>query len=120
MNRSILGAVIWIDVTLCAVYPAIADDYPVSGAWVYVSSGDSPDNQKKACEAYSRLGLSKLTGDAIGGGEIIVFVGSKRYNFGGYADDTTPNISVRRLSDSSFDVVDRWYSDREGGGRPGP
>lgn len=120
VKQSILGLSFWVTGTLCAIYPAIADDYPVKGAWVYVNSGDPPNSQKKACEAYGRLGLSKLTGDAIGGGEIIVFSGSKRYNFGGYADDTTPNISVRRLSDSSFDVVDRWYSDGEGGIRPGP
>jgi len=120
VKQSILGLSFWVAGTLCAIYPAIADDYPVKGAWVYMSSGDPPSTQKKACEAYGRLGLSKLTGDAIGGSEIIVFRGSKRYNFGGYADDMTPNISIRRLSDSSFDVVDRWYSDGEGGGRPGP
>jgi hypothetical protein len=120
MDGNILSGVLWGTVALYTISPAVADDYPVRGAWVYVSSGDSPGNQRKACEAYNRLGLSKLTGDAIGGSEIIVFNSAKRYNFGGYADDITPNISVRRLSDNSFDVVDRWYSDGEGGGRPGP
>jgi hypothetical protein len=119
MNRGILAGSFWTAISLLLICPAMAGDYPVRGAWVYVNSGDSPDIQKKACEAYSRLGISKLTGDAIGGSEIIVFRDSKRYNFGGYADDTTPNISVRRRSESSFDVVDRWYSDGEGGGRPG-
>ena len=120
VKQSILGLGLWVAGTLCATYPAIAEDYPVKGGWVYVNSGDSPDIRKKACEVYGRLGFSKLSGDAIGGGEMIVFSGSKRYNFGGYADDITPNISVRRLSDGSFDVVDRWYSDGEGGVRPGP
>lgn len=120
MKKNILSLGLWTASTLCAIYPAIADDYPIRGAWVYVSSGDSPDIRKKACETYERLGLSKLTGDSIEGAEMIVFSGSKRHNFGGYADDTTPNISIRRLSDNSFDIIDRWYSDGEGGQRPGP
>lgn len=120
MRKNILSLGLWAASTLCAIYPAIADDYPVKGAWVYVNKSDSADIRKKACETYERLGLSKLTGDSIGGAEMIIFNGSKRHNFGGYADDTTPNISIRRLSDNSFDIVDRWYSDGEGGERPGP
>lgn len=94
-------------------------DYPVSGAWALVEPS-SPKLQDQACKAFKQLGLAKVTGDAIGGGELIVFQGSERHNFGGYADDITPNISIRRLSDRKFDVVDRWNSDGEGGISPGP
>jgi hypothetical protein len=120
MKQNILSLGLLVASTVCAIYPAIADDFPIKGAWVYVGSGDSPEIRKKACKTYERLGLSKLTGDSIEGAEMIVFSGSKRHNFGGYADDTTPNISIRRLSDNSFDIIDRWYSDGEGGQRPGP
>jgi hypothetical protein len=98
-------------------YPA--NGYPVSGAWALVQPS-SPQLQVQACKAFERLGLAKITGDAIGGGELIVFNGSKRHNFGGYADEVTPNISIRRLSDKRFDIVDRWISDGEGGSVPGP
>lgn len=95
------------------------NDYPITGGWALVQPS-SPDLQERACGAFEQLGLAKVTGDAIGGGELIVFHGSKRHNFGGYADDITPNISIRRLSDKQFDVVDRWNSDGEGGIAPGP
>lgn len=94
-------------------------DYPVSGAWALVQSS-SPELQDRACKAFEQLGLAKLTGAAIGGGELIVFDGSKLHNFGGYADEVTPNISIRRLSAKRFDVVDRQISDGEGGVAPGP
>jgi len=96
-----------------------ANDYPVSGAWSLVNPS-SPQLQVQACNAFQRLGLTKVSGETIGGGELIVFNGSRRHNFGGYADDVTPNISIRRLSDTRFDVVDRWISDGEGGVSPGP
>lgn len=98
---------------------AAASDYPITGAWAYVQS-NAPQLQDKACQAFRRLGLANVSGEAIGGGELIVFDGAKRHNFGGYADDVTPNISIRKLSDNSFDVIDRWISDGEGGIRPGP
>lgn len=104
---------------ICNISVGRADNYPVAGAWAYVDSRN-PDLAKKACQAFDQLGRSKLSGETIGGGEMIVFEGSKRYNFGGYADDETPNISVRKLSPNSFEIVDRWISDGEGGQKPGP
>lgn len=103
-----------------SIWPAHSgDNYPVTGAWALVEPS-SPKLQDQACRAFGQLGLAKVTGEAIGGGELIVFQGSERHNFGGYADDITPNISIRRLSDKQFDVVDRWISDGEGGISPGP
>lgn len=96
-----------------------ADAYPVSGAWALVQPS-SPQLQVRACKTFDRLGLERVTGDAIGGGELIVFNGPKRHDFGGYADDVTPNISTRRLSDKRYEIVDRWTSDGEGGVSPGP
>jgi hypothetical protein len=98
---------------------ASAAEYPITGAWAYVQP-NSPQLQDKACQAFRRLGLAKVSGEEIGGGELIVFDGGKRHNFGGYADDVTPNISIRKLTDTSFEVIDRWISDGEGGIRPGP
>lgn len=59
-----------------------ANDYPVSGPWALVLP-TSPQLQVEACKAFGRLGLAKVSGESIGGGELIVFNGSKRHNFGG-------------------------------------
>ena len=56
MKQNILSLGLLVASTVCAIYPAIADDFPIKGAWVYVGSGDSPEIRKKACKTYERLG----------------------------------------------------------------
>src|ERR1035437_8533688 len=96
---------------------AQAQEYPVSGAWAYIDK-NMPGIEVKACAAFAKFGLRKLSGNTVG--EIVVFADGKRYDFGGYADTESANLSVQKLSDGSFKVTDRWYDDGEGDTRPGP
>src|ERR1035437_9106738 len=91
---------------------AQAQEYPVSGAWAYIDK-NMPGIEVKA----TKFGLRKLSGNTVG--EIVVFADGKRYDFGGYADTESANLSVQKLSDGSFKVTDRWYDDGEGGSRIG-
>lgn len=90
--------------------------YPVSGAFAYVDKTD-PAMAGQACKVFAKFGLQKLTGNTVG--ELIVFDGKRRLDFGGYADTESQNIYVRQTTEREFDIVDQSYDDGEGGGRPG-
>ena len=96
---------------------SVSAELSVGGAWAAIDK-NTPGIEVKACEAFVRFGIRKLSGNTVG--EIIVFEAGKRYDFGGYADSQSTNLSVQKLSDGSFKVTDRWYDDGEGDTRPGP
>jgi len=93
-----------------------AQSYPVSGAWA-ATDKTMPGTEVKACAAFAKFGLQKLSGNSVG--EIVFFTGGKRYDFGGYADTEATNLSVSKLPDGMFKIIDRLYDDGEGGGRSG-
>jgi hypothetical protein len=92
-----------------------AGSYPIDGVWAALIP--STDAQAD-CTAVRKLGLRQLSGNAVG--EVVVFSGSKRLDFGGYADTESKNLSVEPMPDGRFKIVDQYYDDGEGGGRAGP
>jgi hypothetical protein len=110
----------WLHLSLIGIVlfstSAIAQQYPLGGAWAYIDE-KFPGIEVKACEAFTKFGVRKLSGNTVG--EIIFFAGPKRYDFGGYADTESTNLSSQKLSDGSFKITDRWYDDGERGTRPG-
>ena len=94
-----------------------ADGYPVEGAWALVTQNAAATSAQAACNAVSKFGVRNLSGKSVG--EIVVFSGKKRSDFGGYADTVSTNITVEAKSDGQFKIVDQYYDDGEGGVRPG-
>jgi hypothetical protein len=94
-----------------------AEGYPVDGAWAAIIK-NMPGTEVKACEAVRKFGVPNLTGHAVG--DIVVFSGKKRLDFGGYADSESANVSVEAKPNGQFRIVDQYYDDGEGGTRPGP
>jgi hypothetical protein len=90
-----------------------ADAYPVAGVWAEV---DQPTRIDVAASCDSYLKNPKAPR-----GHIVVFKGSSRTDFnGGYLEEeTVNNIAVRKGGPNEFLVTEGYYSDRDGGGRPG-
>src|SRR5260370_18755668 len=93
-----------------------AEGYPVDGAWAAVFK-NSAGTELKACEAFRKFGVQNFSGNAVG--EIVVFSGKKRLDFGGYADTESTNVSVEAKPNDQFRIVDQYYDDGKGGVRPG-
>jgi hypothetical protein len=90
-----------------------AGEYPVSGVWAY-ANGPLPGDPAKSCASY-------LKNPKAPEGNLIVFKRSKKTEFnGGYLEeDTVNNLRVRHAGENEFEVVESYYHDGEGGGRPG-
>lgn len=86
------------------------------GAWVSVQN-QFPGQDKKACAAFQKFGVAKLSGKSEG--ELVYFASDRRLDFGGYADTESKHLSVKINPDGSFAFRDRWYDDGEGGSRSG-
>jgi hypothetical protein len=115
-KRGMKGTV-WITfASLISGVAYAADGYPVDGAWAAVIE-NSAGTEIEACEAFRKFGARNLSGNAVG--EIVVFSGKKRLDFGGYADTESTNISVEAKPNGQFRIVDQYYNDGEGGGHPG-
>jgi len=96
---------------------AHADNFPqqLVGAWgarAEYQGDDRPAVASKACDSYQR-NPKEVSGD------VIVFRGSEKLSFGGYADYIDKNISVRQIGADQWQIADRHYHDGEGGGRVG-
>jgi hypothetical protein len=116
-NRGGMKAAVWT-IFACSI-PSVTfatEGYPVDGAWATVTN-NLPGNEVKACEAFHKFGVRNLSGSAVG--EIVVFFGKKRLDFGGYADTESTNVSVEAKPNGQFRIVDQYYDDGEGGVRPG-
>jgi hypothetical protein len=112
-----MKAAVWI--ILAGLIPSVAhaaDAYPVDGAWAAVIK-NAAGMEVKACEAFRKFGVRNLSGNAVG--EIMVFSGKTRLDFGGYADTESTNVSVEPKPNGQFRIVDQYYSDGEGGVHPG-
>ena len=112
-----MKATVWI-IFACLISGVTyaADGYPVDGAWAAVIKNEA-GMEIKACEAFRKFGARNLSGNAVG--EIVVFSGKKRSDFGGYADTESANVSVEAKPNGQFRIVDQYYDDGEGGVRPG-
>jgi hypothetical protein len=96
---------------------AHADTYPVQllGAWGGRGAFMGDDNPKvaaAACESYKK-NPKAVTGD------LLVFQGSQKFSYGGYADYVDKNISVKQIAADQWEIIDRHYNDEEGGGKAG-
>lgn len=105
----------WVLFIAVLVFPTDlkAGEYPVSGVWAY-ASGPSSGNPAKSCASYFKNPKAPE-------GNIIVFRGSKKTEFnGGYLEEeTASNLRVRDVGKDEFEVFESFYSDGEGGDRPG-
>ncbi len=88
---------------------AVADNYPVSGAWARLDK-TAPKSALESCLSYNRDTKNVV-------GNVIVFNGRQKREFnGGYLEDeTVANISVKRIGPNEFKLVDRYYEDGEDG-----
>jgi hypothetical protein len=50
---------------------------------------------------------------------VLVFEKTEKHSYGGYADYTDKNISVKKIGPSRWKIADRHYHDGEGDDRPG-
>ena len=96
---------------------AVAASYPteIQGVWggrAEFAGDDNPKVAETACESF-RKNSQAVQGD------IISFGGSKMHSYGGYADYTDTNVSVKQTSVGGWIITDRHYHDGEGGGKPG-
>src|SRR5437868_2748508 len=90
---------------------AIADQYPISGAWAYLDSSQ-PSETAKYCDSYHRDAKAVV-------GSVIVFQGTKKTEYGGYLEEeTVTNPSVRKTGPNEFTITERYYDDGEEG-KPG-
>jgi len=112
-----MKAKVWV--LMACLVPSAAgasDGYPVEGAWAAISDSALTEVQA-ACNAVRKFGVRNLSGNTVG--EIVVFAGRKRLDFGGYADTESTNLSVEAKSNDQFKIIDQYYDDGEGGLRPG-
>src|SRR3569833_769886 len=86
---------------------AIADQYPITGAWAVLDKSSSLEPQQ-ICSSYKK-DSKQVTGN------LIVFQGSKKteYNGGYLEEETVINISVLPTGQNQFQIVDRLYQDEE-------
>ncbi|MDI1265725.1 MAG: hypothetical protein PS018_20960 [bacterium] len=92
---------------------ARADVFPpqLTGAWGARAEHQGDDRASvaaKACDSY------KQDPKAVAG-DVIVFRGSEKLSYGGYADYVDRNISVRQIGPDQWQISDRHYEDGEGG-----
>lgn len=90
-----------------------AAEYPISGVWAS-SNGPSSNDITASCASYLKNPKAPV-------GNLIVFKGSKKTEFnGGYIEvETVDNLSVKKVGENEFQVIDRYYDDGEDAGRPG-
>jgi hypothetical protein len=94
-----------------------ADTYPqqVIGIWGGRAEHDGDDNPAaaiKACNSYTKDPKAVV-------GDVLIFRGSEKLSFGGYADYIDKNISVKQIGPDNWQITDRHYQDEEGGKRAG-
>jgi hypothetical protein len=86
--------------------------YPpqILGAW---GGWDTdPAAARQACESF------KKNRKAVAG-DLIIFAANRKHSFGGYADYSDLNVSVKQAGPNKWQIVDRHYQDEEGGRRAG-
>lgn len=92
---------------------ALGDQYPVSGVWAALDPSQ-PKLTAQSCTSYQR-NRKNVTGN------VIVFQGTQKVEFnGGYLEEeTTTNVSVKKIGPNEFQITDRFYDDGEGGTKSG-
>lgn len=96
---------------------AYADTFPLQlvGAWGARAEYQGDDRSivaSRACDSY------KQDPEAVSG-DVIVFRGSEKLSYGGYANYVDRNISVRQTGADQWQISDRHYEDGEGGRKVG-
>jgi TonB family protein len=100
------------------VGPAIADQYPeaITGAWggrAAYAGDDNSAQAQKACHSFRNPDSNEL------GGDVLVFIGSRKFSYGGYMDYIDDNVSVKQRAPNGWLVTDRHYEDGENDRKPG-
>jgi hypothetical protein len=94
-----------------------ANGYPVDGAWAAVGRNSSEAEANTDCKVVRKLGMRNISGANVE--QVAVFSGRKRLDFGGYADTESLNVTVEAMQNGQFKIVEQYFHDGEGGGRPG-
>ncbi len=105
-------------ILLVETFSCLADPYPdeIIGAWGGRAAFFGDDNAaqaQKACDSFRNPNLQEL------GGDVFVFVGNKKFSYGGYMDYVDDNVTVKQIGNNDWLVIDRHYDDGEGGKKPG-
>jgi hypothetical protein len=88
-----------------------AGNYPVDG-----QLSRPAKDARAACAAVREFGVQNLSGKIVG--EVVVFAGSTRLDFGGSAGTESTNVLAERLPDGWFKIVDQYTDDGKGDSRP--
>ena len=96
-------------------HAAQSASYPseLQGVWgsQFDFENSRPEVGERACASYRS---SRKHADGM-----LVFERMQKNSYGGYADYTDKNISVKKIGPTRWKISDRHYHDGEGGGRPG-
>ena len=103
---------------LFGAFPCFADTYPdaITGAWggrAAYFGDDNPSQAQKACHSFRNPNVNEPSGD------VLVFLGSKKFSYGGYTDYIDGNVSVKQIAQNDWLIIDRHYDDGEGSRKPG-
>jgi hypothetical protein len=92
------------------VHPAQAATYPTELQGIWVPQDEGP-KVKRACDSFRKSGEHP--------DGMLIFEKTEMSAYGGYADYTDKNISVKKIGPSRWKIADRHYHDGEGDDRPG-
>ena len=97
------------------------ETYPIDGGWARVNPNDKQD-WIGGCEWYRQNKNLKNKDGSTYTYEILVFEPRKQIVYGGYYggdgwDHTL--LSIKMAGANTYDVVERFYQDEEGGVKPG-